>query len=71
MRSMAAKKVGKKLVCASVVVSRPRPAITVSMPAIITRNAPNRSTIRAVTPSDRTPTVTVQGRKARPVCSAP
>ena len=45
--------------------------MTMSMPAISTRIGPNRATRRAVMPSDSAPTVIVQGRNARPVCSGP
>ncbi len=44
--------------------------MTLSIPGTSTRIWPNRSTRRAVTPVERIPTVTVQGRKAMPVCSA-
>ncbi len=50
--------------------SSSRPTIAVSIPSVSTRIAPKRLTIRAVTPSDRIPTVTVQGMNASPVCSA-
>ena len=40
------------------------------IPLVRTASGPNRATSRAVTPCERTATVSVQGRKAAPVCRA-
>ena len=67
----AKKIVGKKAVSGPTVLNSSRPAAALSMPSVRTRSAPNRSTARAVMPCESTATVSVQGRNAAPVCSAP
>lgn len=63
-------RVGKNAVCSPAPASSARPAAIAARPGTSVRLAPKGLTSRAVGPEDRTATISVMGRKARPICMA-